>query len=207
MVGDFQDRDDCLPQAVAGDPQAGRQLVERLYPLVAKIVRAYVPADSCQEDWEQEVFMRVFARLDQFRSDAPLEHWVSRIAVNTCIDALRTRRRRQELRWSDLSPQEAELVRNAAAGQSTGSQFEAASARELAGKLLDALSAEDRVIVQMIDMEQQSVAEVARLTGRSATGVKVRAFRARRKLRKIFQRLADQERVAEIPNEKERLQP
>jgi RNA polymerase sigma-70 factor (ECF subfamily) len=203
--GDDHDRDDWRERAAAGDPQASRQLIERLYPLVAKIVRAYVPRDICQEDWEQEVFMRVFARLDQFRSDAPLEHWVSRIAVNVCVDALRTRRRRRELRWADLSPQEAELVRGAAAGQSASSQFEAASARELAGKMLDALSAEDRVIVQMIDMEQQSVADVARLTGRSPTGVKVRAFRARRKLRKMFERLADQGIDAEASNEKENL--
>ena len=62
-------------------------------------------------------------------------------------------------------------------------------------------SAEDRVIVQMIDMEQQSVAEVARLTGRTVTGVKVRAFRARRKLRKMFQHLVDQRQAAEVSRE------
>ncbi len=97
-------------------------------------------------------------------------------------------------------------MRSAASGQAAVSQFEAASARELAGKMLDALSAEDRVIVQMIDMEQQSVADVARLTGRSPTGVKVRAFRARRKLRKLFERLADQRNDGAASNEKENLQ-
>jgi RNA polymerase sigma-70 factor (ECF subfamily) len=202
MVGDSQDQDDCLLQAMAGDLQASRRLVERLYSLVSKIVRAYVPPESCQEDWEQEVFLRVFARISQFRSDSPLEHWVARIAVNTCVDALRTRRRRRELRWSDLSAQEADAVRDAASGQNATSQFEAASARELAGKLLDALSADDRVIVQMIDMEQQSVADVARLTGRTVTGVKVRAFRARRKLQKLFQHLIDQQPATEADREK-----
>jgi RNA polymerase sigma-70 factor (ECF subfamily) len=207
MVGDFPDEDECLTQAIAGNSQASRKLVERLYPLVAKIVRAYVPPDRSQEDWEQEVFMRVFARLDQFLGRAPLQHWVSRIAVHTCVDALRVRRRRRELRWSDLSPQEAELLRHAAAGQPGGSHVELVGARELAGKLLDALTAEDRVIVQMIDMEQRSVAEVARLTGRSISGVKVRAFRARRKLRQMFDGLIDQGHAAETFHAQENSQP
>jgi RNA polymerase sigma-70 factor (ECF subfamily) len=51
----------------------------------------------------QTVFMKVFANLDQYQGRVPVEHWVSRIAVNTCPNALKAEKARPELRWSDLS--------------------------------------------------------------------------------------------------------
>jgi RNA polymerase sigma-70 factor (ECF subfamily) len=183
--------------AVAGDELAAQRLIEALYPLVARIVRAYVPRNEPQTEWEQEVFLRFFARLPQYRAQAPLEHWVSRLAVNVCLDALRAcRRRRRELRWADLSSGEIDMVL-AAAQSSDASHVAATAARELADKLLDTLSADDRIIVQMIDLEERSVAEVAGLTGRTQTGVKVRVFRARRKLRQAYERLLTDEMPAE----------
>jgi RNA polymerase sigma-70 factor (ECF subfamily) len=197
MAGDGVafDLAECLELARRQNPQAAGRLVREMYPLVAKIVRAYVPEANLQEEWEQEVFLRLFARLHQYRAAAEFEHWLARIAVNVCIDALRARRRRSELRWSDLSEPEAEIVR-AAAGAAGTSVPDALAARELAYKMLDTLPADDRVIVQMLDMESRSVAEVAELTGRTRTGVKVRALRARRKLRALFETFYHDQRPA-----------
>src|SRR5262245_38091133 len=91
---------------------AARSLVERLYPLVARIVRAHRPQRMAEEDLCQEVFMTVFASLGQFRGNVPFEHWVSRVAVNTCIDHLRRQRSRPELRWADLSGDEAHALQS-----------------------------------------------------------------------------------------------
>ena len=195
MAGEGFDLAACLDLARRQNQQAAAELVREMYPLVAKIVRAYVPEANLRQEWEQEVFLRLFARLHQYRAAAEFEHWLARIAVNVCIDALRARRRRSELRWSDLSAPEAEIVREAV-GPASASVSDALAARELAYKMLDTLPADDRVIVQMLDMESRSVAEVAQLTGRTRTGVKVRALRARRKLRAQFEKLYDGQRPA-----------
>jgi len=187
-----RDLAECVQRALAGDQAAARELIERLYPLVSKIVRAHVPDRHQQEEWEQEVFLRMFDRLPQYRGDAPLEHWLAKISVHVCLDALRSRRRRPELRWADLSPEEADLVQTAPDRHAPANNGQALAARELAQKMLDTLEPDDRLIVQMIDMEDRSVADVARLTGRSQTAVKVRAFRARRKLRSVWRRLIDE---------------
>jgi len=63
-----------------------------LYPLVLKLVRAHLPRRAAEEDLVQTVFMKVFAKLDDYAGAVPLEHWVSRIAVNTCINQLRAER-------------------------------------------------------------------------------------------------------------------
>lgn len=171
------------------DEAAARTMVELLYPAVIRIVRGHLPRRAAEEDLTQEVFMKVFARIDQWRGPMPFEHWVSRVAVTTCLDALRHQKRRPELRWADLSEQEVEVLDQVLQDHSQASSGDAVSARELAYKLLETLKPADRLVLTMIDMEGRSVAEVQAVTGWSATLVKVRAFRARRKLRKAMEAL------------------
>jgi RNA polymerase sigma-70 factor (ECF subfamily) len=183
------DASGLVARVVAGDEAAAREMVERLWPLVIRIVRGHLPRRSSEEDLSQEVFMKVFARLEQWRADQPLEHWVSRVAVTTCLDALRWQKRRPELRWADLSETEAEVLDNVLHDESDTESGDAVAAKELAHKLLGTLKPADRLVLTMMDMEGRSVADVQRHTGWSATLVKVRAFRARRKLRKAFEEL------------------
>lgn len=178
-----------VARVVAGEAAAGRELVERLWPQVIRIVRGHLPRRSSEEDLAQEVFMKIFARIEQWRADMPLEHWVSRVAVNTCLDALRWQKRRPELRWADLSETEAGMLDNVLQAEPDRDSGDALAARELARKLLETLKPADRLVLTMMDMEGRSVADVQRHTGWSATLVKVRAFRARRKLRKAFAEL------------------
>lgn len=183
-----------IDQVRQHDEPATRRLVERLYPLVLKIVRAHRPQRMAEEDLCQEAFMSVFADLDQFRGDVPFEHWVSRVAVHTCIDQLRRHRVRPEIRWADLSEAEAESLQAMLADQSEPSPEHVVATRELVGRLLDGLAPQDRLVIQWMELEERSVNEVAMLTGWSKTLVKVRAFRARRKMRKTLERILEQEK-------------
>ena len=70
----------------------------------------------------------------------------------------------------------------------------AADAGELVGKLMQTLSPEDQFVIRLLDLEERSVAEISAQTGWSQTLVKVRAFRARRKLRKQLEQLERQKR-------------
>ncbi len=133
----------------------------------------------------QEIFVRFFEKLGSYDGRAPLRHWVSRLAVNVCIDALRAEARRPELRWADLSEPEAEAL-SATMADTVATAPDAAAASDLTAKLLDTLEPKDRLIVQMLDLEGRSVRDVQQLTGWSESAIKIRAFRARRKLRKTM---------------------
>ena len=100
----------CLDRVRLHDQDAARQLVEHLYPLIIRIVRAHLPRRVAEEDLAQEIFLKMFSRLDQYKGAVAFTHWVSRIAVTTCIDQLRAQKRRPEFRWADLSEQEAEVL-------------------------------------------------------------------------------------------------
>jgi len=178
----------CLAGVRKRDETAARQLVEFLHPLVMKIVRAHLAPRLQEEDLAQEIFSKVFSRLHQYRSQMPLEHWVARVAVNTCRNALRTLRVRPEVRWADLNDEEAQVL-NATMHAETPPVDKAIAARDLVEKLLNTLSPEDRLILVSLDMEERTVAEISQLTGWSQPMIKVRAFRARQKLRKQLARL------------------
>ena len=156
-----------------------------LYPCVMAIIRGRLPRRSAEEDMAQEIFVRFFEKLGSYDGRAPLRHWVSRLAVNVCIDALRAEARRPELRWADLSEPEAEAL-SATMADTVATAPDAAAASDLTAKLLDTLEPKDRLIVQMLDLEGRSVRDVQQLTGWSESAIKIRAFRARRKLRKTM---------------------
>ena len=126
-----------------------------------------------------------------------MEGWLTRIATNTCLNMLRSAKRRPELSVADLTEDENHwLDTNAgSAGEATQTVEDKLVASDLADKLLDTLSAEDQVALLMMDGENASVKEVAEATGWSESKVKVRAFRARRKLRETMEKLLGPKKV------------
>jgi RNA polymerase sigma factor (sigma-70 family) len=176
------------------DEAATRHLVEHLYPLVLKIARAHRPPRLAEEDLCQEVFMSVFADLACFRGQVPFEHWVARIAVNTCVDQLRRERSRPELRWADLRREEADALQSMMADRSERSAAHLAGTRELVSRLVDCLEPKDRLLIQWLELEERSVAEVSAWTGWGKSMIKVRAYRARRKMRRLLEQILQKER-------------
>ena len=168
------------------DEAAARELVRRLYPLVAKLVRAHRPARAAEEDLCQMIFIKVLQKLSQFSGAVPLEHWVSRIAVNTCLNQIQAEKARPELREADLSEEQAAVVRNLATTSSDLAPGQAFASRQLVDHLMTALKPAERLVIDLLYLQQQSVAEIRRVTGWSAALVKVRAFRARQKMKRFL---------------------
>ena len=183
----------CLVRVRQRDQAAARELVDHLYPLVIRIVRSHLPRRVAEEDLAQDIFLKMFTRLEQYQGAVPLMHWVSRIAVTTCIDQLRAQKRRPEFRWADLSENQAEVLDAVMTSENDVAANDALAAHELVHKLLDQLKPDDRMVIQWLDLEQKTIAEICNLTGWNTSLVKVRAFRARRKLRKLFLDLQNKE--------------
>jgi RNA polymerase sigma-70 factor (ECF subfamily) len=184
----------CLELVRRRDQTAARELVEHLHPLVIRIVRARLPRRVAEEDLVQDIFLKMFTRLEQYQGNVPFPHWVSRIAVTTCIDQLRAQQRRPEFRWADLSEQETAVLDTVLTDGREPRPGDALAARELVDKLLAQLKPNDQLVIQLLDLEQKTIVEISALTGWNQTLIKVRAFRARRKLQKLFQALTSKEK-------------
>ncbi|NIP98618.1 MAG: RNA polymerase sigma factor, partial [Akkermansiaceae bacterium] len=179
-----------LARVRAGDETANRTLVEILYPTIRANVRNHLRRRDDHDDVVQEVFMKIFLKIEQYSGPQPFEHWVSRIAVTTCYDWLRKRKARPLVSYSDLSEAERKIItrtlKTEDAGQS-GSRRELFSG--LLDKLISSLKPREQIVIRLLDLEELSVKEVTELTGWGASKVKVTAMRARRKLADQLQRL------------------
>jgi RNA polymerase sigma-70 factor (ECF subfamily) len=180
--------DDWLPRALPLTADDESRFVQRLRPLIEKIARSYRCRRESTEDMVQAVFLRVWKNFHQYSGTVPLVHWVARIAVNTCLNQINMEKRRPELRCADLSENDLEQLAHIHSTDSCaseeGSPADGLASRESVTILLARLSEDDRRILYLRHVENQSVAAVSKLTGFSAAAVKLRAMRARRNLQK-----------------------
>ena len=177
---------ELVAAALQQDEAAARELVRTLYPLVAKLVRAHRPVRTAEQDLCQMIFIKVLQKLPQFSGAVPLEHWVSRIAINTCLNQIQAEKARPELREADLSEEQVAVVQSLA---STGDELgpdQSFASRQLVEHLMNALNPAERLVIDLLYLQQRSVAEIRLATGWSTALVKVRAFRARQKMKRLL---------------------
>ena len=180
--------------ALQHDDEAARALVRRLYPSVAKIVRAHRPSRTAEEDLCQMIFIRVFQKLSQFSGKVPLEHWVSRIAVNTCLNQIESERIRPEVRHADLSTEEQAVIENLATTSEELAPDQRFASRQLVDHLMAALKPVERLAIDLLYLQGRSVEEIRKITGWSAALIKVRAFRARQKMKQQLAKISAREK-------------
>ena len=170
-----------------GDEEAARSMVLRLYPTVMRSIRCHLPRRTNEEDLAQLVFSKIFSRLGSFSGTVPLEHWVSRVTINTCLNQLKHEQRRPELRMADLSEEEEAVVQHLVSSDDEVRWEHRTAARELVEKLVAMLKPDERLVITLLHLDERSVREVSRLTGWSISRVKVKAFRTRAKMRRLWQ--------------------
>jgi RNA polymerase sigma-70 factor (ECF subfamily) len=159
-----------------------------------KLVRAHLPRRTSEEDLAQTIFMKIFLNLEQYSGKVPLEHWVSRIAVNTCLNQLQAEKIRPEWRWADLSEDAYEVWECLARTSEELHPDQSIAAKELVDKLLAQLNPPDRLVINLLNIEGRSIQEVRQITGWNESLIKVRAFRARKKMQKHFKKLMTEEK-------------
>jgi RNA polymerase sigma-70 factor (ECF subfamily) len=173
--------DERLIKAVlAGDDEAFSELVRRYKPKVFRLAARFVRDNDELDDICQEAFIKAYQSLKKFRGDAPFEHWLTKIAVNVCYDMLRKQSRKRDnvpLDSVDFSIGEPQSP-----SSSSGSE-----AWDILKNAFVKLRPEDRLVITLLNLEEKSVRETASLTGWSEANVKVRAFRARKELKRILE--------------------
>ncbi len=178
---------DCLQRVCGGDESAARELLQHFHPFVLKLVRAHLPRRVSEEDLVQMIFIRVFQNLGKYSGKVPLEHWISRISVNTCLNALKAEKIRPEWRLADFSGDVAESIERLAKAETESvSDDDIDAAKTILASLLTQLSPQDRLLITLLHLEELSVNEIHARTGWSRTVIKVRAFRARARMKTML---------------------
>jgi RNA polymerase sigma-70 factor (ECF subfamily) len=195
---------DLARQAQGGDESAFAEIVRRYSPRVFSVASRFFRQRSLVEEAAQEVFLKAFTQLGSFEGRGSMEGWLTRIATNTCLNMVRGAKRRPEFTVSDLTDDEQGWLDHQSAGNEGAqpSVENSVVATDLADRLLAVLSPEDQQALLMIDGEDASIKEVAEATGWSESKVKVRAFRARRKVREAMEKLLARTNAGQVTNER-----
>ena len=159
-----------------GDQAAFEEVVRRAHPRVAGIAGHFFRQSDAIDEIVQEVFVKAFVALDSWEARVPLQHWLARITVNACYDELRRRQRTSAVTGRPPATEPA----------GDPGVWEREEMRLWAAQVLARLPAAERLVLTLTVLEDLSVADVAELTGWSRVNVKVRAFRARRRLRRLL---------------------
>lgn len=170
--------------AASGDEDAFLFLASRYREKVWNTASRFARGRSELEDLTQDLFVKIWKGLPGFKSDAPFEHWLMTVTVRGCYDFLRKHRKRREQEvlsdpGEDYSTSDPSIKRAA----------DQREAWEIVSLLLEKLDAKDRTVITLLDLEERSVKEVASLTGWSPSNVKVRAHRARKKMRTLYEEI------------------
>ena len=178
---------EIIQRVLQGEIDRFAELIARYQQHVAKITNRHVPSDRVAEV-AHDVFVRAYSSLSSFSGTTPFEHWLSGIAVRTCYDFWRARRR-EELPVSALASEHQAWMDHVLAAESDD-QFREQARRQEAAELLQwalgHLSAENRLVLTLVHLDGYSVREAADLLGWTLVNVKVRAHRARQMLRALL---------------------
>ncbi|MDB5037382.1 MAG: polymerase subunit sigma-24 [Bacteriovoracaceae bacterium] len=187
------DTADCLKRVLANDEKATEEMYHYLRPLVLKIVHSRLPKRTSPEDLVQTTFMKVFAKLNTYSGKAPLEAWVSRIAVNSSFNAIRSEGSRPELRWADMSEDQERHILDLHAMSASSNFGPSPESGDLLNLLLGQLKSKDKKLIDLVDLQGHSYEEAAKIMGMSLANVKIRVFRARNKLKIFYRELLNSE--------------
>ncbi|SRR6266446_7141793 len=176
--------DEDLPlvrQAQAGGLDAFDALVEKYQPAMTAMLYRFAPVRADLEDLVQETFVRAWRGLGQWRPEKPFLHWLKRIAANVGLEFCR---RRERTPFSRLVEPDQHPLENLAADADAGEN--ARHAAEEAHFILAQLPREDRALLTLLHLEEMPLAEIAEHFGWSRANAKIKAFRARHRLRTIL---------------------
>ena len=176
----------AIETVLAGERAAFRVLVERHARGVQAMMQRFVHNGADAEDLAQQAFVAAFDALGSFDVEQRFSTWLYRIAINLAKDHLKSKKRTER----GLPDEE---VRDAAFAGRIAAPDEPAEARQrhaLLERALATLSVEDREILVLKDLEELPFDEIKAITGRPVTALKIRAVRARARLRRALEKLA-----------------
>ncbi|MFT3783987.1 MAG: sigma-70 family RNA polymerase sigma factor [Nibricoccus sp.] len=184
------DEAELVARVRAGASEAYAELVRRNQQQVFSILHRYERDLHLVEDLAQDTFTKAWRALGQFDGRAPFQHWLSRIAVHVALDHVR---RRKRLSGTVALPELGEDCVSWLRDDLPPRELEARQAREILELAMHSLSAAEQLVITMLEIEGRSVKEICSLTGDSSVAVRVRAVRARSKLRKAIEQLQETE--------------
>lgn len=186
---------ETIRRAQAGDAAAFNEIVHAYKKRILGTIYRLIGYGDDIEDIGQDVFVRLYFSLDQLRTAEVFEPWLYRLTVNAAYDYLRKKRRNPSVRMADLSEEQITAADAAASGKQLSEDRQKGDIVELTSILLDQVSEEDRILLTLKEVEGLSLKELEKIYKVNENALKVRLFRARKRVLRAYERLKKRHEV------------
>jgi RNA polymerase sigma-70 factor, ECF subfamily len=194
VKGGSYDRE-LVRRAQGDDKEAYEELVRRHQQRVLAVASGILRRHEDVEDIAQQVFVKAYFSLKRFDGRAAFSTWLYRITLNECWDLLRKKKVRPLLYESDLSEEQAQRVASAENSDGAGPDIrQRLETQQRVERLLAGLDERDRLMLMLKEVQGFSIEEIAEVLELNANTVKVRLFRARRRVVKAAKEQEKQEK-------------
>ena len=174
---------ELVRRAQGEDKEAFEELVRRHQHRIFAVAGGILRRREDVEDIAQQVFVKAYFSLKRFDQRAAFSTWLYKITVNECWDLLRKKKVRPLVYEADMSEEQARQVLTWEGKENSGADSsERIEARQRVERLLEGLEERDRLMLMLKEVEGFSIEEIAEVLDLNANTVKVRLFRARRRV-------------------------
>lgn len=173
----FQEDQHYIDKIKSGDTAAFATLVDKHKDMVFTICVKIVRKSEDAEELAQDVFMKIYDKLDTFRGDARFSTWLYRIAYNAAIS--KTRKRRLEVEALD------DFTINNYSVDDVKEELQSVDKEEqqvLLNQAMESLSEDDYLIIKLFYLKELPVKDISDITGLSQANIKVKLHRIRKKM-------------------------
>jgi len=180
---------EIITRVLRGEHQLYSELVTRYQNFVFTLALRYAPVREDAEEIAQDVFVKAYRALKDFRGDSKFSTWLYSIVNSTSITFLRKKK-------LDISSLDNENVFEQADSRDSGTsanQVEVKSKVEMVSKAIQLLSPDDAKLITLFYKAEQSLEEIAQILGIETNTVKVKLHRARTRLKEKMEKYFTQE--------------
>jgi RNA polymerase sigma factor (sigma-70 family) len=175
---------EIIKQVLAGDSQAYALLVDRYKNYVFTLVLRFVKTREDAEELSQDIFVKAYRSLADFRGDAKFSTWLYTIVNTTCITFLR----KKKLQTHSLDNEKVfETADNLDSGVAAN-QVEVKSRAAMVNRAIAMLYPDDAGIITLFYKAEQSLEEIGKILGLDPNTAKVRLHRARQRLKEKMEK-------------------
>jgi len=156
-----------------------------VYNYILRMVKDH----SLAEELTQDVFVKTYNSLSEFRGDSKVSTWIFRIATNACLDHFRSRTHKRDEETDLLSPEDllkSTLLDGEQKLPTAEEELISAEMSSCVRGYIEDLPEEYRAVILLHDLQGFTNPEIAKITGTTLDNVKIRLHRARRKMKEVF---------------------
>jgi len=167
-----------IREVLAGDTAGFRVLVEKYQQGVTNYLYRMMPNESDRQEICQDVFLKAYLHLDQFRFDAKFSTWLFSIAYRRAIEVLR----RKRLDTVDIDDHDS------AGGDNPDEEYDGDVVARIVKEEMEKLKPEEQTILALFHLQEMGIREVSEVIGKPEGTIKSDLFRIRRKMKQQIER-------------------